>query len=88
MRALRQRTSDAALCGFLLSLFVLTPFPHILYALNAFDDPVGSLKWRYTPDVNPAAASLGWSGTVAVAPALVGDAAYINTRDGHNWDVT
>ena len=40
------------------TLFVLTPFPHTLYALEASGDAAGSVKWRYSPEANPAAASL------------------------------
>jgi PQQ-dependent dehydrogenase (methanol/ethanol family) len=65
------------------TLFVLSPFPQTLSALNAFGDAVGSLKWRYSSHADPAAASLRSSGPGAAAPALSENAAYINTSDGH-----
>src|SRR4051812_10341606 len=64
-------------------LFVLTPFPHTLYALDASGDAAGSVKWRYSPEANPHAASLHSSGPGALAPAVAGDAVYFNTLDGH-----
>src|SRR4051794_29303174 len=47
------------------TLFVLTPFPHTLYALDASGDAAGSVKWRYSPEANPHAASLRSSGPAA-----------------------
>jgi PQQ-dependent dehydrogenase (methanol/ethanol family) len=64
------------------TLFVLTPFPHTLYALEAYGAAAGSVKWRYSPDANPAAAALRSAGPRAFGPALSGDAVYFNTLDG------
>src|SRR5689334_7485253 len=33
------------------TLFVLTPFPQTLYALKAFGDAPGAVKWRYSLQV-------------------------------------
>src|SRR4051794_5055829 len=65
------------------TLFVLTPFPHTLYALDASGDGAGSVKWHYSPEANPRAASLRSSGPPTLGPAVAGDAVYINTLDGH-----
>jgi len=64
------------------TLFVLTPFPHTLYALEAYGTAARSMKWRYSPDARPAAAALRSAGPDAFGPALSGDAAYFNTLDG------
>jgi lanthanide-dependent methanol dehydrogenase len=64
------------------ALFVLTPFPHTLYALEASGTAAGSMKWRYSPDTKPAAAALRSAGPDAFGPALSGDAVYFNTLDG------
>lgn len=64
------------------TLFVLTPFPHTLYALEAYGIAAGSMKWRYSPDANPAATALRLAGLGAFGPALSGDVVYLNTLDG------
>lgn len=65
------------------TLFVLTPFPHALYALEAYGAAAGSIKWRYPPDARPAAAALRSARPGAFGPALSGESAYFNTLDGH-----
>jgi glucose dehydrogenase len=64
------------------TLFVLNPFPHTLYALEAYGASAGSVKWRYSPDAEPAAAALRSAGAGAFGPALSGEAVYFNTLDG------
>jgi lanthanide-dependent methanol dehydrogenase len=64
------------------TLLVLTPFPHTLYALQAYGAAAGSMKWGYSPDANPAAAALRSTGPGAFGPALSGDVVYFNTLDG------
>jgi PQQ-dependent dehydrogenase (methanol/ethanol family) len=65
------------------TLFVLTPFPHTLYVLEAFGDAAGSVKWRYSPEANPRAASLRPNQPGMLGPAVAGDVVYFNTLDGH-----
>src|SRR4051812_22205135 len=65
------------------TLFVLTPFPHTLYALEAFGDAAGSGKWRYSPESNPHAPSLRSSVPGALGLAVAENAIYFNTLDGH-----
>jgi lanthanide-dependent methanol dehydrogenase len=64
------------------TLFVLTPFPHTLYALEAYGIGAWSMKWRYSPDANPAVSALRLAGLGAFGPALSGDVVYFNTLDG------
>ena len=64
------------------TLFVLTPFPHKLTALDLArpDHPV---KWTYTPpEQDPAAQGLACCGLVTQGPTVAGSRIYFNTLDG------
>lgn len=64
------------------TLFVLTPFPHTLLALDLSrpDDPV---KWRFAPEPNWNAEGLGGPAAVSLGPAIADGHVFINTLDGH-----
>ena len=65
------------------TLFVLAPFPHTLYALELQGGAAGSVKWRYSPKVQPAATALRPSEPTVFGPTLSRDSLYLNTLDGH-----
>src|SRR4051794_515280 len=62
-------------------VFVQSPFPHTIYALDPArpDNPV---RWQVTPNADHMAWGQGTVGTVA-GPVLDGDRLYGNTFDGH-----
>jgi len=61
------------------SIFVLTPFPHALVAL----DLQGHERWRVVPDSDPRAEGLATGGGVTDGPVLAGGRLYLTTLDGH-----
>jgi PQQ-dependent dehydrogenase (methanol/ethanol family) len=62
------------------ALYVLTPFPHKLYALSPAD---GRVIWQYQPEPDPMAEGLATQGAVIGAPAFDAGRLYLNTLDGH-----
>ncbi len=80
------------------TLFLLTPFPHTLFALD-LSRPASPVKWQYEPKANGMAEGLACCDTVNAGPTVSGDRVYFNTLDGHTialdagsgqvaWDVT
>ncbi len=63
------------------TMFVLTPYPNRLYALDLArpDDPV---RWTYTPDQEPAVQGLACCDVIARGPTVAGSRIYFNTLDG------
>jgi PQQ-dependent dehydrogenase (methanol/ethanol family) len=64
------------------TLFVLTPFPHVLFALD-LSRPNAPVKWRYTPAADGAAEGLACCDTINAGPTIAEGRVYINTLDGH-----
>jgi PQQ-dependent dehydrogenase (methanol/ethanol family) len=64
------------------TMFVLTPFPHTVYALD-LTQPRPSVAWRYTPRVNGVAAGLQCCGGPSGGLTLAGDRLLLATQDGH-----
>lgn len=64
------------------TLYLVTPYPNILYALD-LKPPAGTLKWAYRP--NPAASSQGVAccDTVNRGPTFADGAVFFNTLDNH-----
>jgi lanthanide-dependent methanol dehydrogenase len=64
------------------TLYLVTPYPNILYALD-LKSPGGALKWQYQP--NPAASSQGSAccDTVNRGPTWADGTIYFNTLDVH-----
>ena len=60
-------------------LFVQTPFPHTIYAL----DLAGHVRWSRIPDADPMALGQDCCGTVQDGPTLDAGRLYLNTFDGH-----
>jgi PQQ-dependent dehydrogenase (methanol/ethanol family) len=63
-------------------LFVQSPFPHVIYALD-LARPDNPIRWSFTPPARREAAGLDWYGATASGPVLAGDRLYLNTFDGH-----
>jgi lanthanide-dependent methanol dehydrogenase len=64
------------------TLFVMTPFPHKLYALALDGAAAGSVRWSYTPHANRAAAGLALDNAGNCGPMVSDDSVYLNTLDG------
>jgi alcohol dehydrogenase (cytochrome c) len=62
------------------TLYVVTPFPNILYALNVRD---GSLKWRYDPRPQIAAQGVACCDVVNRGAAYLDGKIFFNTLDNH-----
>jgi PQQ-dependent dehydrogenase (methanol/ethanol family) len=63
------------------TMFIVTPFPNILYALD-LTKPGGSVKWRYDPDPQGAAKGVACCDTVNRGAAYANGRVFINTLDG------
>ncbi|MFE1599572.1 outer membrane protein assembly factor BamB family protein [Methylobacterium sp. ID0610] len=61
-------------------LFVPTPFPHALHALDAAS---GRVLWTFRPRPDPMAEGYAAGGPVSTAPVEAGGRLYLNTLDGH-----
>src|SRR6188472_424523 len=59
------------------TMFVVTPFPNILYALD-LTKPGGSVKWRYDPDPQGAAKGVACCDTVNRGAAYANGRVFIN----------
>jgi lanthanide-dependent methanol dehydrogenase len=64
------------------TLFVLTPFPHTLYAFDIRRSGF-PLKWTYKPKSDGRAEGLACCGALNAAPAISGTDVFITTLDGH-----
>ena len=80
------------------TLFVLTPFPHTLFALD-IRRPGAPAKWRYAPKADGAAEGLACCDTINMGPVVANGRVFLNTLDGHTialdassgsvvWDTT
>lgn len=63
------------------TLFLLTPFPHTLYALN-LATPGATVRWRYTPEADGTARGRSCCGEGQGGMSLEGGQLYVNTLDG------
>ena len=64
------------------TLFVLTPFPHTIYALD-LTRPEPSITWRYMPPANGVAAGLQCCGATSGGMTLAAGHLLLATQDGH-----
>jgi PQQ-dependent dehydrogenase (methanol/ethanol family) len=63
------------------TMFVATPYPNILYALDLTQG--GALKWKYEPKPNPAAQGVACCDVVNRGAAYDQGRIFINTLDNH-----
>jgi PQQ-dependent dehydrogenase (methanol/ethanol family) len=64
------------------TLFLMTPFPHTLFALD-LTRPGAPVRWQYAPNPNGKAEGLACCDTINMGPTVAGDRVYVNTLDGH-----
>ena len=64
------------------TLFLLTPFPHTLFALD-LSRPSAPVKWSYSPKAEGAAEGLACCDTLNAGPVVAERRVYFNTLDGH-----
>jgi PQQ-dependent dehydrogenase (methanol/ethanol family) len=64
------------------SMYLVTPFPNILYALD-LKQPGGGTKWVYRPDPDPAAQGVACCDVVNRGAAYAGNKVILNTLDNH-----
>ncbi|WP_417021021.1 methanol/ethanol family PQQ-dependent dehydrogenase [Candidatus Phyllobacterium onerii] len=64
------------------TLYVVTPYPNILYALD-LKKPGAPLKWKYEPKTEAAAQGVACCDTVNRGPVYGDGRIYYNTLDGH-----
>jgi PQQ-dependent dehydrogenase (methanol/ethanol family) len=64
------------------TMYVLTPYPNILYALD-LSQPGAPLKWRYDPKPLAAAQGVACCDVVNRGPVFAGGRIYFNTLDGN-----
>jgi len=64
------------------TLYVLSPYPHILYALD-LTQPGAPLKWQYNPKPDAAAQGVACCDTVNRGPTLADGVIYFTTLDAH-----
>jgi lanthanide-dependent methanol dehydrogenase len=64
------------------TMYVVTPFPNILYALD-LKQPGGATKWVYRPDPDPAAQGVACCDVVNRGAAYHDGKVIINTLDNH-----
>jgi lanthanide-dependent methanol dehydrogenase len=64
------------------TMFIVTPFPNSLYALD-LSKPGASIKWRYDPDPQGAAKGVACCDTVNRGAAYADGRVFINTLDGY-----
>ncbi|HEX2167660.1 MAG TPA: PQQ-dependent dehydrogenase, methanol/ethanol family [Longimicrobiales bacterium] len=64
------------------TMYVVTPFPHIAYAFDLTQEGY-PLKWKYTPDVNPAAIGVACCDIVNRGPAYADGRLIYNLLDAH-----
>src|SRR5215218_5208287 len=64
------------------TMYVLTPYPNILYALD-LTKPGAPVKWRYEPQPAAAAQGVACCDTVNRGPTYADGRIYFNTLDAH-----
>jgi PQQ-dependent dehydrogenase (methanol/ethanol family) len=64
------------------SMYLSTPFPNVLYALD-LKQPGGGTKWVYRPDPDPAAQGVACCDVVNRGAAYADNKVIINTLDNH-----
>ena len=64
------------------TMFVVTPYPNILYALD-LSKPGASMKWKYEPNPEPAAQGVACCDVVNRGAVYSGGRVFFNTLDGH-----
>jgi PQQ-dependent dehydrogenase (methanol/ethanol family) len=64
------------------TMYVLTPFPNILYALD-LTKPGASVKWKYEPHPAPAAQGVACCDTVNRGPTYADGRIFFNTLDAN-----
>jgi lanthanide-dependent methanol dehydrogenase len=80
------------------TLFLQTPFPHTIYALDLMQ-PAAPIRWQVTPKADGKASGLSCCDRTTGGPVLAGDRLYLSTFDGHTlalaaatgrilWDAT
>lgn len=65
------------------TLFVLTSFPHTLFALDPAGSAAHRVKWQYTPAANRRADGLACCDRSRHGPVVDGGRVYFTTLDGH-----
>jgi PQQ-dependent dehydrogenase (methanol/ethanol family) len=63
------------------TMYVVTPFPNLVYALDLARD--GAVKWKYEPRTTPAAQGVACCDVVNRGGVLAGDRFVFNTLDNH-----
>ena len=63
------------------TMYVLTPYPNILYALD-LTKPGAPVKWKYDPKQEPASQGIACCDTVNRGPTFAGGRVFFNTLDG------
>lgn len=64
------------------TMYVLTPFPNVLYALD-LTQPGAPPKWRYAPKQDASAQGVACCDTVNRGPTWANGRVFFNTLDGH-----
>src|SRR5947209_3510883 len=68
------------------TMYVVTPYPNILYALD-LKNPAGSVKWKYEPKPAAAAQGVACCDYVNRGAAFADGKVFINTLDAHTCAV-
>ncbi|WP_065008879.1 methanol/ethanol family PQQ-dependent dehydrogenase [Mesorhizobium loti] len=64
------------------TMYIVTPFPNILYALD-LTKPGAPMKWKFEPNPEPAAQGVACCDVVNRGAAFSNGRLYFNTLDGH-----
>ncbi|WP_352801448.1 methanol/ethanol family PQQ-dependent dehydrogenase [Mesorhizobium sp. M0340] len=64
------------------AMYIVTPFPNILYALD-LTKPGAPMKWKFEPNPEPAAQGVACCDVVNRGAAFFDGRIYFNTLDGH-----
>ncbi|TKB87480.1 MAG: PQQ-dependent dehydrogenase, methanol/ethanol family, partial [Mesorhizobium sp.] len=64
------------------TMYIVTPFPNILYALD-LTKPGAPMKWKFEPNPEPAAQGVACCDVVNRGAAFFDGRIYFNTLDGH-----
>ncbi|MER8412630.1 methanol/ethanol family PQQ-dependent dehydrogenase [Mesorhizobium sp. M0870] len=64
------------------SMYIVTPFPNIVYALD-LSRPGAPMKWKYEPNPEPAAQGVACCDVVNRGAAFADGRIFFNTLDGH-----
>ena len=63
--------------------FVLSPFPHTLFAIDPAAAPAARIKWQYSPQADRVADGLSCCERSEHGPVVDGSQVYFTTLDGH-----